>query len=555
MSQPLRGTADRSTTLPAVSPVLPTQSQSQHLGRYQLLAKLAAGGMATVYLGRIAGVGGFDRRVAMKVLHPHLAENHDIRDMFLDEARLAARIRHPNVVPVIDVGDEPGHGTFLVMEYIEGVDFSKVLRAAIKRGNRLAPPVVFKVVADMLQGLKAAHELKDRKTGKAMGVVHRDISPHNVLVGVDGISRITDFGIAKAEGRISSTKTGQLKGKLAYMPPERLHRKGDAHIDDARGDLFATAVCLWEALTGKRLFRGEDDLETVRKVLHSDIPKPSSVRPELEPIDDMIMKGLERDPAKRYQTAREFHRALEEASRKIGGMGRAEHVSQLLEALVGQSLERQRVAVEAAVQASEDAVAGAPMAPVTGPFQAVHPDDGPHTGTTTGTALQTQQAPVIWRAAAIVLALAFVGLAAYMFGRERPNANDGTAEVEVAAPPTESAMGLTPPLPAGDPQNTVATTSPMAEIPPSTTMTEEPAVEPTMVEAPVTAMAEEPEPAVEEPVAVAAAMRPRMRPRMRATMTQMTQQTQTTTVSTPMMSSSMMNSMVENAVLDNPYGY
>lgn len=545
-----RGTADRSTTLPAVSPVLPNQTQSQHLGRYQLLAKLAAGGMATVYLGRIAGVGGFDRRVAMKVLHPHLAENHDIRDMFLDEARLAARIRHPNVVPVIDVGDEPGHGTFLVMEYIEGVDFSKVLRAAIKRGSRLAPAVVFKVVADMLAGLKAAHELKDRKTGKEMGVVHRDISPHNVLVGVDGISRITDFGIAKAEGRISSTKTGQLKGKLAYMPPERLHRKGDAHIDDARGDLFATAVCLWEALTGRRLFRGEDDLETVRKVLHSDIPKPSTVRPDLAPIDDMVMKGLERDPAKRYQTAREFHRALEEAARKIGGMGRAEHVSQLLDALVGQSLERQRIAVEAAAQASEDAVNGAPIAPVTGPFQAVHPDDGPHTGTTTGTAIQTQQAPVLWRASAIVLALAFVGLAAYMFGRERTPA-DTAENVELAAPPSESAMGLTPPLPAGDPQQ-AATVSPMAVVPPVTTMTETAMVEPTMVEAPVTAMVEEPEP-VEEPVAVAPRMVRHMR--MRATpMTQtQTQQQTTTTVATPMMSSSMNGSM--DAVLDNPYAH
>lgn len=542
-----RGTADRSTTLPAVSPVLPNHTQSQHLGRYQLLAKLAAGGMATVYLGRIAGVGGFDRRVAMKVLHPHLAENHDIRDMFLDEARLAARIRHPNVVPVIDVGDEPGHGTFLVMEYIEGVDFSKVLRAAIKRGSRLAPPVVFKVVADMLAGLKAAHELKDRKTGKPLGVVHRDISPHNVLVGVDGISRITDFGIAKAEGRISSTKTGQLKGKLAYMPPERLHRKGDEHIDDARGDLFATAVCLWEALTGRRLFRGEDDLETVRKVLHSDIPKPSTVRPDLEPIDDMVMKGLERDPAKRYQTAREFLRALEEAARKVGGMGRTEHVSQLLEALVGQSLERQRIAVEAAVAASEDAVNGAPIA-VTGPFQAVHPDDGPHTGTTTGTAIQTQQAPVLWRASAIVLALAFVGLAAYMFGRERP-ADDHDA-VELAAPPSESAMGLTPPLPAGDPQQ-AATVSPMAVVPPATTMATA-MVEPTMVEAPVTAMVEEP--AIEDPVEAVTPTHPRMVRHMRMRATPMTQQQEQTapTVSTPMMSSSM---MVENAVLDNPYAH
>lgn len=503
--------------------------------------------MATVYLGRIAGVGGFDRRVAMKVLHPHLSENVDIRDMFLDEARLAAGIRHPNVVPVIDVGDEPGHGTFLVMEYIEGVDFSKVLRAAIKRGSRLAPPVVLKVVADMLDGLQAAHELKDRKTGKPLGVVHRDISPHNVLVGVDGISRITDFGIAKAEGRISSTKTGQLKGKLAYMPPERLQRKGDTFIDDARGDLFATAVCLWEGLTGRRLFRGEDDLETVRKVLHSDIPPPSALRPDLEPIDAMVMKGLERDPHKRYQSAREFRRALEEAAQKLGGLGRSEHVSQLLNALVGPSLERQRIAVEAAVQASEDAAAAgglATIAPVTAAFPAVQHEE--RTGTTTGTALQTQQAPVVWRAAAIVLALAFVGLAAYMFGRERPSAA-GTAEVQVAAPPSESAMGLTPPLPAGNPRTEmVATTSTQAQVPPSTTMTETAMVTP-MAE---TAMvAETTEPPVEQATQTVAT-RVRMRGTMRGTMRG---PTQTTQVQTPPAMTTRMTSMVQNEVLDNPY--
>ena len=548
--QPLRGTADRSTTLPAVSPVLPNQTQSQHLGRYQLLAKLAAGGMATVYLGRIAGVGGFDRRVAMKVLHPHLAENSDIRDMFLDEARLAARIRHPNVVPVIDVGDEPGHGTFLVMEYIEGVDFSKVLRAAIKRGSRLAPPVVLKVVADMLSGLQAAHELKDRKTGASLGVVHRDISPHNVLVGVDGISRITDFGIAKAEGRISSTKTGQLKGKLAYMPPERLQKKGGAHIDDARGDLFATAVCLWEALTGRRLFRGEDDLETVRKVLHGDVPKPSSIRPDLEPLDEMIMKGLERDPDKRYQTAREFRRAVEDAARQIGGLGRAEHVSSLLEALIGSSLERQRVAVEAAVAASENAAGGiANLPPMTGSFAAVHPEDRSHTGTTTGTALQTQSAPVLWRASAIVLALAFVGLAAYMFGRERPV--DAAGSVEVAAPPSESAMGLTPPLPAGDPQM-VATTAQSAVVPPATTEMATTMVEATMVEPVADDAVDEVEDDSEQvQVAGTSPMRGRM-VRMRATpMTETQTQQQATPVATPMNTSM----MVENAVLDNPYAH
>ncbi|MEM9072536.1 MAG: serine/threonine-protein kinase [Myxococcota bacterium] len=535
------GTADRTTSLPAVSPVLPNQTQAQNLGRYQLLAKLAAGGMATVYLGRIAGVGGFDRRVAMKILHPHLAEDVNIRDMFLDEARLAARIRNPNVVPVIDVGDEPGHGTFLVMEYIEGVDFSKVIRAAAKRAARLAPPVVLRIVVDMLAGLTAAHELKDRQ-GEHLGVVHRDISPHNVIVGTDGISRITDFGIAKAEGRISSTKTGQLKGKLAYMPPERLQRSGGRLIDDARGDLFATAICLWEALTGKRLFRGDDDLETVRKVLHEDIPPPSSVRPDLKPLDEVVLKGLARDPEKRFQTAREFRRALEDVASRVGGLGRAEHVTQLLQALVGPSLERQRQAVEAAVQATEAAMSE--TGPVTSSFQLA---DRTPTRDTTGTALTTESAGgLVWKVSALVLLLALVGLGAYMFGRDNTPASTTALPTQTAAPPSEGPARLTPPLPAGQPM-TVMRPAPVRPTPPP--RTEEPPTVTAVSATTISATEAAAEPATDTPRAMRT-MRP-VRRGMRPGMAPAEVATPPTMAPTPMVPVNMTNT--GNYVPENPY--
>ena len=417
----MTGTGTGSRTAAHVAPV----ASGTQLGRYQLLAKLASGGMATVFLARIGGVGGFERRVAIKVLHPHLSEDEQIRDMFLDEARLAARIRHPNVVPVTDVGDEPGHGTFLVMDYIEGCDLSKVIRGAARAQTMMAPTVVARIVYDMLGGLTAAHELTDQD-GQPLGVVHRDISPHNVIVGVDGIARITDFGIAKAEGRISSTKTGQLKGKLAYMPPERLASKKSQRIDDHRGDLFATAIVLFEALTCRRLFRGEDDLDTVRKVLQDDIPLVSSIRPELAPFDEVVRKGLERDPHQRFQSAREFREELERAVAPLGGIGRPEQVTALLRGLVGSSLDRQREAVAEAVRATE----AGQGPPPTGSFVTAPSEQSQ---SHSHTAIEARKAPNLWMGVALVLLVAIAGLGTYIVGRMQKG---DEPPPETAGPPT-----------------------------------------------------------------------------------------------------------------------
>src|SRR5580700_11191148 len=225
------------------------------VGRYALHHEIASGGMATVHIGRLLGPVGFARTVAIKRLHPHLARNPEFVAMFLDEARLAARIRHPNVVSTLDVVATEGE-LFVVMEYVPGDSLARLLFAAKERSERVPLSVAASIMVDMLHGLHAAHEASDER-GQPLNLVHRDVSPHNVLVGTDGAAHLIDFGVAKATGRAQVTREGQLKGKLAYMAPEQL---GGSPVD-RRADVFGASVVLWEMLTGQRLFDGADEGE------------------------------------------------------------------------------------------------------------------------------------------------------------------------------------------------------------------------------------------------------------------------------------------------------
>jgi serine/threonine-protein kinase len=288
------------------------------VGRYAIYDRIAAGGMATVHLGRLVGERGFSRTVAIKRLHPHLAMDPDFVGMFLDEARLAARVRHPNVVPTIDVvakGDE----VFLVMEYVDGEPLSALLRAANERGERVPIDYVSTLVTGILEGLHAAHQAIDDQ-GQPLNIVHRDISPHNVLVGVDGIARVIDFGVAKAMGQVHSTREGQIRGKLAYMSPEQVR---GASLD-GRTDVFAASVVLWECLTGQKLFKAENDMALMRLLLSAPIEPPSQYAPEVPPaLDAVVLRGLERDVERRYASADAMAAALTEAlpgapARKVG---------------------------------------------------------------------------------------------------------------------------------------------------------------------------------------------------------------------------------------------
>lgn len=234
------------------------------VGRYELIHRLAHGGMATVYLGRAKGKAGFEKIVAVKVIHPHLAGEAEFVGMFLDEARIAARIHHPHVVEILDLGESDGV-YYMVMEFIEGENLSALTRAL--DGERLPVAVSLQIVADTLEGLSAAHELRDAD-GRPYKLVHRDVSPHNILINLDGWAKVGDFGIMKAAGKTSNTKTGELRGKLAYMSPEQARGVAVDH----RTDLFAVGVILWELLTGKRLFACATEAATLEKVIACEVP-------------------------------------------------------------------------------------------------------------------------------------------------------------------------------------------------------------------------------------------------------------------------------------------
>ncbi|GAB5547692.1 MAG: hypothetical protein SangKO_074520 [Sandaracinaceae bacterium] len=323
-----------------------TDLTGRRLGRYEVLNLLASGGMATVYVARAQGVAGFERLVAIKVLHPHLAHDEDFISMFLDEARLAARIRHPNAVGTLDISDTQGDGYFLVMEYVEGDHFGALLRNAAKGGERLPVPVVARVVMDALAGLHAAHRLTDA-TGAQLDLVHRDVSPHNILVGGDGVARITDFGVAKAQVRLSSTRDGQFKGKLSYMAPEQA-ASGQA---DQRSDLFSMGIVLWEALTGRRLFRGENNADVLNKILNPAVPPPSSFEPTLAPFDAVITKALAKEADDRFQSADEFLEAIEEAAADCGGVATPRAVGRTVKTWLGDKIEAERVQIRDAIDA------------------------------------------------------------------------------------------------------------------------------------------------------------------------------------------------------------
>ncbi len=288
------------------------------LGRYALYGEIAAGGMATVHLARLLGPVGFARTVAIKRLHPQLAKYPDFVGMFLEEARLAARVKHPNVVSTLDVVNEDGE-LLLVMEYIAGESLSRLVRKSREAGQLVTPRFVVSIMCGALEGLHAAHEAKTER-GQPLGLVHRDVSPQNIHVGVDGIPRVLDFGIAKATNRVQETRTDQIKGKVAYMSPEQL-AKGNV---DRRADVYSASVVLWEALTGQRLFKADDVPSLVYSIINDDIRTPSSVAPGIPAsLDNIVMKGLDRDMEKRWSSAREMAEQLELAmppapAREIG---------------------------------------------------------------------------------------------------------------------------------------------------------------------------------------------------------------------------------------------
>jgi serine/threonine-protein kinase len=275
------------------------------LERYEVLEEIARGGMAIVHMARLVGPAGFCKNVAVKRLHAQYARDPEFVAMFLDEARLAARIHHPNVVQTLDVAMSEGE-LFVMMEYIDGASLAQLARG-FEEG--VAPPIAVAIMASVCSGLHAAHEARGSK-GEPLEIVHRDVSPQNVLVGRDGVPRVLDFGIAKAVSRSRTTQAGEIKGKLPYMSPEQLR----AESVDRRTDVYAAGVVLWELCAGRALFHADDPGGIVGKVLVGKVEPPSQYNPAVPPaLDAVVLRALDRDRDARFATAHDLAVALEEA--------------------------------------------------------------------------------------------------------------------------------------------------------------------------------------------------------------------------------------------------
>ncbi len=296
-------------TGPPGSPRARIPKIAERIGRYELCFELASGGMASVYLARAAGSPGFQKLVALKRIHPHLAEEQGYVDMFLDEAHIASRITHPNVCSVFDFGDADGE-YFIAMEYLVGEPLSRVHRRVMANADQRCSPLLASrmahVIAQACEGLHAAHELKDADE-QSLGVVHRDVSAENLFVTYDGTTQVVDFGIAQARQRVHHTEAGQVKGTFPYMAPEQM----TAAVVDRRVDVWALGAVLWELLTLRRLFLRDSDVNTMYAVLSSEIEPPSEYRSDVPPeLDAIVLKALQRNPDKRWQSAREMGQAL-----------------------------------------------------------------------------------------------------------------------------------------------------------------------------------------------------------------------------------------------------
>ena len=284
---------------------------SAHLGKYQLIRRLATGGMAELFLARATALHGFEKLVVLKRILPQHAESEDFIRMFLAEARLAATLHHPNIVQVYDIGEEQG-AYFFTMEYVQGQDLRKLVRAARKKSVPIPIEHVLHIIAGVAAGLNHAHE-KVGRDGQPLGIVHRDVSPSNVLVTYEGGVKIVDFGIAKAATAQVNTIAGTLKGKIPYMSPEQCRGEGV----DRRSDIFSIGTLLWEMTTGSRLFAGDNEFAILNRVAKGDVPPPSSIRPDYPPeLEAIVMRALQADPTQRYETALDMQIDLEDFARE-----------------------------------------------------------------------------------------------------------------------------------------------------------------------------------------------------------------------------------------------
>lgn len=422
------------------------------VGRYRVHSELAAGGMATVHLGCLLGPAGFSKLVAVKCLHEQFALEPEFVSMFLDEARLASTINHPNVVASLDVVAEQGE-LLVVMEYVHGETLAGLLRLSRLSGDLPPLPVVVRVLCDALEGLHAAHLAS--LAGRSLNIVHRDVSPQNIMVGADGNTRVLDFGIAQAALRSQMTAAGTVKGKVAYMSPEQV--RGLAV--DARTDVFAAGVVLWEALVGRRLFFAPDSRDAVNLLLTSPIPAPSSLVPSLSrALDEVVLKALARNVDERFACAHDFAEALRGAAQEGSRREVAEWVGRVAKAGLAERLEKLQALEASAIHTQ--VVAPLPLVTASSPHHAAPGLDGNGTQATAATSIlphaqKKKRRVVPWLFAAVGV------LAALAVWATRPEAAPPPAPSPRAAAPAPAAV-----LPAARPEPLAAPTVEVSPLPP-----------------------------------------------------------------------------------------
>jgi serine/threonine-protein kinase len=419
----------------------PLYSAGQRIGRYEIVREVGYGGMAAVYAARLRSVGDLEKMFAIKVLLPHLRGDRDFVAMFLDEARLAMRLDHPNIAQVYELGDDQST-PYLVMEYLRGQSLSALLRRAEERERPLAEELFLHVMAEVAEGLHAAHELEG-PDGVPLDVVHRDVSPQNVHVGYDGRVRVVDFGIARARGRTSHTATGLIKGKFRYCSPEQITRPTEV---DRRTDVWALGVMIWELYARAPLFHADDQSATLWNVVNKTVPPLRTVAPNApEEVERLVMACLDRDVDARPKTAAEVARVLREAAKLASKDKLAAEI---------RSLFRHEI-----LQADDVARAPAPVARVEDPLSSAITIETPRPRRRVGAYVAV--------AIVSVLALGSAGIW-YSLDREEPMAREPVAPV-IAEPRTASAPiepePSEPPIPvtssaAAEPERTARTQAP-----------------------------------------------------------------------------------------------
>jgi eukaryotic-like serine/threonine-protein kinase len=430
-------------TLPVVAELSILPRVGETVDRYRVVAEVAHGGMAAVYAVQRSSIGGFEKLLALKVMLPHLASDEHFVAMFLDEARIASMIQHPNVVQVLDVGLHERR-PFILMEFLRGQSLSQLIQKAQKRGEAVPARVAMAILAQVAEGLHAAHETAG-SDDKPLGIVHRDVTPHNVFVGYDGRVKVVDFGVAAARGRLGGTRTGEVKGKLAYLSPEQFDRSWPV---TRAADLWALGVIGWEIFSGRRLFASGDEATTIWNVLNAPVEPLRRLAPELPPAAaEALTACLSREPGRRPATARAVAQVLSAALEPNAALAEIAGVMECLFA-AERAQENQRFA-----RSPDGDRAPESSDPTTGAGALVTRSEGSAaTQLSSASAVRASKRSRLGGAA--VIALLALGVAVFLLGygrRKEPAAPEPSTTVP--APPADSRIRVTVRI---DPKATLA---------------------------------------------------------------------------------------------------